>query len=163
MEPDERTRSARRIRSLVYAVFVAFAAAFVLLSVKELVTGVFGLREAPPAAAPGTPERACADGIRALARALDRGAHASIAAVDEKDAVAKMRAALAPEWDREQDLAAQCAKDPRGAEAWAELVRLERAEEGAAGRRATVLGPLRADVERLAPVSPAISSAARTP
>ena len=160
LEPTPTARpspAAARIRSAVYGAFVAFAAAFVLLSVKELVVEVFGYRAAPVAEAPpGTPERACADGIRELSRALDRGALAAAGATDEKDAVARLGRALSPEWDRdrEQALAATCTREPNGAEAWAALLRLRRAEEGAAGRHAVLVGPLKAAVARLAGTAP---------
>jgi hypothetical protein len=68
---------------------------------------------------------------------------------DEDDAVSRLRAALNPEWGREVELAQICAANPSGAEAWAALLRLKRAEEGAAGRRAVLVEPLRADVARL--------------
>ena len=148
--PKQR-RPGARIRTLVYGLYVTFAAAFVLLCVKEIVVGVFGLREGTVAtAAPGSTGQACAAGIRDLVRALDRGVLAANAARDEKDAVARLDAALAPEWDRETTLAATCGSDANGAEAWAALLRLRRAEEGAAGRRAVLVGPMRADVARLA-------------
>ncbi len=147
----ERGRAGARIRTIVYGLYVAFAAAFVLLCVKELVVGVFGMREGTVASAPaGSPGRACADGIGDLLRALDRGVLAASAARDEKDAVTRLDAALAPEWDREAALATTCGADANGAEAWAALLRLRRAEEGAAGRRAVLVGPMRADVARLA-------------
>lgn len=149
--PASPARPGARIRTAVYGLFVAFAAAFVLLSVREIVVGVFGLREASVANAPaGTPGRACADGIRDLVHALDRGVVAANAGKDEKDAIARLDAALAPEWDREAALAATCTADANGSEAWAALQRLKRAEEGAAGRRAVLVGPMRADVARLA-------------
>ena len=152
--PQNRSRGAR-IRTAVYGLYVAFAAAFVLLCVREIVSGVFGLREAPIASAPvGSPGRACADGIRDLLRALDRGVVAASSARDEKDAVARLDAALSPEWDREPALAATCTGDANGAEAWAALLRLKRAEEGEAGRRAVLVEPLRADVARLSGAKP---------
>jgi hypothetical protein len=148
--PKQR-RPGARIRTLVYGLYVAFAAAFVLLCVKEIVVGVFGLREGSVATAPpGSPGRACADGIRDLMHALDRGVLAANAARDEKEAVTRLDAALAPEWDREAAVATNCSMDPNGSEAWAALLRLRRAEEGAAGRRAVLVGPMRADVARLA-------------
>lgn len=145
------SRAATRIRRAVFGLYVAFAAGFVVLCVEEIVVGVFGLRPGSIAGAPaGSPGRACGDGIRDLLGALDRGVLAASAGHDEKDAVALLNAALAPEWSREGALAQTCAADANSAEAWAALLRLRRAEEGAAGRRAVLVGPMRADVARLA-------------
>jgi hypothetical protein len=136
----------RRIRTAVYGVFVAFSAAFVLLSTWQIMIGVFGAAIAPvqvtqPAG------KACAEGIHELERALDRGVAAATGAKSSADAEAKMRAALSPEWDKEQAVDATCAGDPHGADAWAALLRLRRAEEGAAGRRTVVVAPLRQDLD----------------
>lgn len=151
-DPSPKTaRAHARLRTVVYGAYVTFAAVFVLLCVEEIVVGVFGLRAGTIATAPpGSPGHACAEGIRDLAKALDRGVLAANAARDEKDAVRRLDAALAPDWDREPALAAACGSDANGAEAWAALLRLKRAEEGAAGRRAVLVGPMREDVARLA-------------
>jgi hypothetical protein len=124
---------------------VAFAAAFVVLSTRSIVWGVFAL-DAPPAGAASLGP-ACAARIAALARALDGAVAATAAARTEDDAVVRMRAALSPEWDREALDAAQCAQDPRGTDAWAALLRLRRAEERAVGRRAVDTGPIHQELE----------------
>jgi hypothetical protein len=136
----------------VYGVFVAFAAAFVVLSAWQLVIGVFGAAEAQAPA--GEPiERTCAAGLRELARALDRAVAAG-AAAGNAHARTTMNAALAPEWDAEPNVAAACQRDRRGADAWATLLRLRKAEEMASERRAAVVAPLRTELETLLAGSP---------
>ncbi len=131
----------------MYGIFTAFAAAFILLSVKELVVGVWGLR-AEPIPENNPADRACVEAVRELERALERGVAATAGARNKTEALEKMRAALAPEWDGEPAAAAACAKAPHGAEAWAELLRLRRTEEGVAAKRAVVIAPLRRELAR---------------
>jgi hypothetical protein len=141
--------SGKRIRTAVYGVFTAFAAVFILFSTRSIIWGVFGLDAPVAAAAPAG--RACAEKIAGLARALDRRMAATSGARSEPEALARMHAALAPEWDTEAETAAACADDPRGADAWAALLRLKRAEEGAAGRRAALTGPMHRELEAYLP------------
>jgi hypothetical protein len=136
--------TSRRIRTAVYGVFVAFAAVFVVFSTRSIIWGVFAI-DAENVLAPAG--RACGEKIAGLAAALDRGVAATSAARTEPEALARMHAALAPEWDAEPEIAAACAQDPRGADAWAALLRLKRAEEGAAGRRAALTGPMHRELE----------------
>jgi hypothetical protein len=139
----------RRVRAAVYAVYGAFATAFVILSTWQIIAQVFGFTAAPlTAGVPAPPSTAgpCAEGIRAFSAALDRGVAASSTARTEAEALAQMRAAM-PEWEREAAIASTCGADPRGAEAWAALLRLRRAEEGAAGRRVVDVAAVRRDVE----------------
>jgi hypothetical protein len=128
---------------------VALAAAFVLSSARSVVWGLFGLEAAPTATAPAG--RACGEAIARLARALDRGVAATSAARTDVEALAQMRAALAPEWDAEASGAATCAEDPHGADAWAALMRLRRAEEGAVASRAAQTGPVHRELEAYLP------------
>jgi hypothetical protein len=144
--------SGRRIRTAVYGVFVACAAAFVLLSARAVVWGVFGLdatESASTMSASAAP--ACAEKIGGLARALDRGVAAAASARTQADARARMQAALAPEWDQEAATAATCTQDPRGADAWAALLRLKRAEEDAVERRAQSTGAIHRQLEAYLP------------
>jgi hypothetical protein len=145
-----RVVTARRIRTAVYGVFVAFAAAFIVLSGRNVIWGVFGL-DAEPAPAGAPAGRVCGEKIAALAHALDRGVAAAAGAHTEPEAMARMRAALAPEWEAEADSSAACAADPHGAAAWAALLRLRRAEEVAVARHVAQTGPLRHELAAYLP------------
>jgi hypothetical protein len=140
----------RRVRTAVYGVFVAFAAAFVMLSLRGIIRGVFGTDAAPVAAVPVAAGN-CADRIAQAARALDRGVAAAAVARTEADALARFRGALSPDWDHEGDLAEACDGLPHGADARAALLRLRRVEEGAVGRSAVDTGPARAELEAYLP------------
>jgi hypothetical protein len=140
--------SGKRIRTAVYGMYVAFAAAFVLSSAGSVIWGLFGAEAAPTTAPAG---RACGAAIARLAQALDRGVAATSAARTDVDALARMRAALVPEWDAEADGAATCAEDPHGADAWAALLRLKRAEEGAVASRAAHTGSAHRELEAYLP------------
>jgi hypothetical protein len=137
---------ARRIRSTVYGVFLAFASAFVLWSAKLLIWPLFGLdtpaeRRAAPAGV------ACAEQIRSLVRALDRAMAAASASRGQAEASAMFRAALSPEWDGEESSRRACAADPNGLDAYAALMRLRRAEEGFVERQVVEIDPLRREVQ----------------
>jgi hypothetical protein len=151
--PAERARrTKRRVSSVVYAVYVAVTSAFILLSIKALMDGVFHEPETgSPAAVVASTGKACADGVRTLATALDRGMAAAATAKDEPGAKASFERAISPEWDREAAVGTDCKTDLRGADAFAALLRLRRAEEGFLGRQVVEIAPLRRDVEAYAP------------
>lgn len=152
--PAEARRLAvqKRVRSLVYGAYTAFAIVFILLSVKALVAGVFHTDGTPLGGGPATPtEKTCADGIRALTAALDRAMVAAAAKHEDAEVRAAFGAALSPEWDGEARLGEICRSEPRGADAFAALLRLRRAEEGFLGRQVAEIAPLRRDVEAYLP------------
>jgi hypothetical protein len=98
-----RLQGKRAALSLVIVVAVLFIGA----SAAQIIPAVFGwqIRPLPPAPV-GTSTRTCADGIRALADAIDRtgGAFA--------------------EWDAAAYIARACAASSEGLDAWAALMRL---------------------------------------
>jgi hypothetical protein len=141
---------ARRIRSSVYAAYLALATAFVLWSTKLLIWPLFGL-EAPAERATNPAGAACAEAIRPLARALDRALAASAASHGQTEASTSFRAALSPEWDHEEAARQACAADKSGLDAYAALMRLRRVEEGFAERQAVEVDPVRRDVQARLP------------
>jgi hypothetical protein len=140
----------KRITSAIYAVFTVLAAAFVISSTYQIAVGVLSEPapgEAAPPAVPLAP--ACADGVRSLAVAVDRGVAAAGAASDRADAEQRYRAARSPEWDdaRRQELIGPCGADAHGADAVAAVSRFDRAAEGAIRRQTDELGPVRRAVD----------------
>ena len=145
-----RVPSPKRITSVVYAVFVIAAAAFVISSTVQIAIGVLS-EPAPGAAAPAPVPvpPACAEGVRTLAVAVDRGVAAAAAATDRADAERRYRAARSPEWEapKHGELVQACAGDSRGIDAVAAVARLDRAAEGAIRRQTDELGPVRRAVD----------------
>ena len=147
-----RLAAARRVKSAVFAAYTAFAILFILLSIKALVLGVFHTDPTKLGGAPPNPtEKTCADGIRALTAALDRAMVAAAAVHEDAETLAAFRGALSPEWRDQDRLGAVCGSEPRGADAYAALLRLRRAEEGFLGRQVVEIAPLRRDVEAYVP------------
>ena len=140
----------KRITSAIYAVFTLLAAAFVISSTYQIAVAVLSEpapgEPAPPAV---TLAPACAEGVRILAVAVDRGVAAAAAATDRTDAERRYRAALRPEWDeaKQRELVLSCTADARGADAVAAVSRLDRAAEGAIRRQTDELGPVRRAVD----------------
>jgi hypothetical protein len=148
-----RVPSPKRITSVVYAVFVVVAAAFVISSTVQIAKSV--LAEPSPGAANATSVTvapACAEGVRTLALAVDRGVAAAATATDRIDGERRYRAARGPEWDEPKhgELLQPCT-DPtasaHGTDAVAAITRLDRAAEGAIRRQTDELGPVRRAVD----------------
>lgn len=140
----------KRITSGIYGVFTVLAAAFVVSSTYQIAVGVFA--EPAPGAAAGPAVAvapACAEGVRTLAVAVDRGVVAAAGVTDRAEAERRYRAARSPEWDdtRRSELVGPCAADARGADAVAAVSRLDRAAEGAIRRQTDELGPVRRAVD----------------
>jgi hypothetical protein len=140
----------KRITSAIYAVFTVLAAAFVISSTYQIAVGVMS-EPSPGAAAPPpvTLAPACAEGVRSLAVAVDRGVAAAASATDRNDAERRYRAARSPEWDdaKQRELVLPCAGDTHGTDAVAAVSRLDRAAEGAIRRQTDELGPVRRAVD----------------
>lgn len=137
--------SPKRITSAIYAVFTVVAAAFVISSTYQIAVGV-------PTSAAGpdvTLAPACADGVRTLAVAVDRGVAAAAGATDKAEAERRYHAARSPEWDepKQHDLVLPCVGDAHGADAVAAVARLDRAAEGAIRHQTDELGPVRRAVD----------------
>jgi hypothetical protein len=145
-----RVPSPKRISSAVYAVFSLVAAAFVISSTWQIAVAVLS-EPAPgtaaPAPVPAPP--ACAQGVRSLALAVDRGVAAAAAATDQGDAERRYHTARSPEWDapKHEELVLACAGDARGIDAVAAVARLDRAAVGAIRRQTDELGPVRRAVD----------------
>lgn len=145
-----RVASPKRITSAIYAVFSVGAAAFVVSSTLQIAFAV--LSEPAPGAAAPAPVKvppACAEGVRTLALAVDRGVSAAATATDRGDAERRYRTARSPEWDgpKHGELVQACADDSRGIDAVAAVARLDRAAEGAIRRQTDELGPVRRAVD----------------
>jgi hypothetical protein len=148
-----RVPSPKRVTSVVYAVFVVVAAAFVISSTLQIARAV--LAEPSPgaeSAASVTVAPACAEGVRTLALAVDRGVAASATATDRSDGERRYHAAKAPEWDepKRTELLQACTGtpgSPHGTDAVAAVTRLDRAAVGAIRRQTDELGPVRRAVD----------------
>jgi len=138
--------SPKRITSAVYAVFTVLAGFFVVSSTYQIAIAVFAepAPGAPPPAKAQVPPT-CADGLRTLAAAVDRGLVAAAGVTDAAEGEKRYRAARSPEWDpaRQQELVQPCTGDARGADAVAAITRFDRAAEGAIRRQTDELGPVR--------------------
>lgn len=134
----------KRITSAVYAVFTCLAGAFVISSTYQIAAAVFAEERADLVNAPNLAP-ACADGLKTLAAAVDRGLAASAGTVDSAEAERRFTEAHAPEWNepRHQELAAACTSDPRGVDALAAVTRFDQAALGAVRKNAGELEPVR--------------------
>jgi hypothetical protein len=136
-------RGRRLGRKYVLVGFVTLASIFVALTTLEIARAVFGagvgIRESvmPALLADGV----CSDDIRGLAAAVERAIAASSRI--PSDAGTQYCNALRPEWLNERAIAAQCASEPAGADAFATVLRMRLAGEELARRQAGELGPIR--------------------
>lgn len=118
-------RAALQGKRVALGVVIAMAVAFILATAVHVIPAVFGAWITPIASGPPSP---CAQGLRDLARALDR---------DDR----------APSGTRERDAAASlCARTPEGADAWAAYERLRIAKEQLDGRDPAALARLKRDL-----------------
>jgi hypothetical protein len=141
---DDAALARARLRGKRVALgFVILAAVAIIgSSAFQIIPAVFGAWIEPiPAGDPGSSERACAEGIRDLERALVRSA--------ESAGGASFGERLRPEWDAQADVHRTCERARGGLDAWAALARLRSAEEQLAPVASTspALEPLRRDVE----------------
>ncbi len=145
-----RVASPRHISSAVYAVFTVLATAFVVSSTYQITAAVFA---APPpvGASPAAMALplACAEGVRRLAGAVDRGLAAAGGQADGDEAARRYRAARSPEWDATQhhELVQACTGIARGTDAVAAVTRFDRAAEGAIRRQTSELASVRRTVD----------------
>ncbi len=136
----------RRIATIVYGVFGLAVGIFVVYSVVQVALILFAARPVPPAVTHPLPP-ACASGLRSLLGAVDRASVASENATDRDGAREGFKRALAPEWDRKDDVGRACETDAEGLDAYAETLRLERLLGHQASKRAEEAGPLRKRLE----------------
>jgi hypothetical protein len=135
----------RKVTRVVYGAFVALTAIFVGGLIYEVAVQVFA-GEAPKVEALAAE---CAQGVKALEAAVNRGIAAGLGApdVDVEDAVARYRGARDEEWNRLDAVTASCAAQPRGTEAMAALARLDRQAEGVVRRQTAELRAVRREVD----------------
>ncbi len=141
---DDAALARARLRGKRVALGVVIVASVAIIgsSALQIVPAVFGAAVTPiPAAAPGTSERACSEGIGRMARALDRAQDSAGSAAFEPQ--------LRPEWDDAARVQGDCERARGGPDAWAALLRLRSAEEQLAltGSPRTALATLRRDVD----------------
>jgi hypothetical protein len=138
---DDAAFARARLQGKRMALGVVFVTTFAIIgsSALQIIPAVFGAQIVPiPAAQPGTPERQCAEGIRALFGALDRAADSA-----GSDAFATR---LRPEWNEEGIVREACGRASGGLDAWAALERMRSAEEQLTARSPGELAPMRRDV-----------------
>ena len=111
-----------------------------------VITGVDAPKAEPNAS------RACAEGIGAMAAAVDVAAAAAATSGDDTAATARFRESLAGAWDpREKATEAACSGIPRGHDVFAAVLRLREAQEGFVRRQVVEIAPLRRDVSAYLP------------
>jgi hypothetical protein len=132
------------VTRVVYGAFITFAAAFVLSSVWQISSQLFGFGSAsrPEARHVGP---TCATSIAAAASAIEVARAAPVQEPElppdeAADLYRKQRGAL------DQAKLEPCGADPAGADALAALARYDRAAEASVRRRAVELGPVRREV-----------------
>jgi hypothetical protein len=155
---DDEARARREGKRAAHAVVIVIAVVFVGASAAQIIPAVFGLGIRPVAAAPSvSPERACTDGVRVLARALHRAGGEAWSsggrgplldhdATGGEAALQTLRERLSPEWNTEADIRRACVESREGYEAWAALLRLRRAEEQLVLQGFVDLAALRGDL-----------------
>jgi hypothetical protein len=129
----------------VYGLFVAFAAAFVLSSVWQISSQLFGFGSAsrPETRHVGA---TCAASIESSVVAIDTARLKPSGAMGPDEAYERYRKAKAASAIDDEKLQQGCAGDPSGPEALAALARYDRAAEASVRRRAVELGPVRREV-----------------
>jgi hypothetical protein len=149
LPPQELARARLQGKRAALVIVTAVAVVFIGWSAVQIIPAVFGVGVRPiPAAASGSSERACAEGIRRLELALDRSAGlAGLAGVGAPPS-AQPTPATSDEWQDAPSVEQVCSQSPEGEGAWAALLRLRSAQEqlgpGPAARGE--LDPLRRDV-----------------
>ncbi|MEO6417929.1 MAG: hypothetical protein ABIP39_00880 [Polyangiaceae bacterium] len=151
MSLEETQRAQNLGKRVVLAAFLGFATLFVLASTWQLMIGTFGMGTKPLSVELDPEAKACADGVRKLAGALDRAMAKASAADSEKSAVDAFEAGLAPDWNEETAISSQCESHPHGRDAFSALLRLRRTEEGFVRRQVVEIAPVRRHVQAYLP------------
>jgi hypothetical protein len=136
------------VTRVVYGAFVALAAAFILSSVWQISSQVFGFAGASPPAARRV-GAACAGALHKDVLAIDLALVDAepVSMVGPEEAAGAYQHAKLRGWVDDTRLAESCAGEAAGPDAIAALFRYERAAEGAVRRSSTELGPVRREVE----------------
>jgi hypothetical protein len=151
--PHDPVALAARLRGkrVALALVLVVSVAFIVSSAFQIISAAFGFgwTPLPSDAPPGSAERACAVGIRALTGALDRAGQrvSSVAsAADDSETMAALRPGLSPEWDGADAIQDACSRSRGGLDAWAALQRLRVAEEQSGRLGRDELSSVRRDV-----------------
>ncbi|HEX4474807.1 MAG TPA: hypothetical protein VH142_07005 [Polyangiaceae bacterium] len=139
MKQSAVRRGGRTIGTIVFAVLVA---GFTVICSTEVI-----LQAWTPSTAVATD---CRDGIEGLIAAVRRAREA--AAMEnggERDALARFRSALAPEWSARSSIGDRCKDDPAASQGLDDVDRLRFAEEHALRYEALDVARRRRDVEAL--------------
>lgn len=142
--------SKKHIASAVYAVFTVLATAFIVSSTYQIASAVFAKPANEDSAAPAASlPPACAEGVRQLVTAIDRGLAAAGGLANGEEALSRYHSARDPEWDgeRHHKLVRPCMGDARGTDAVAAVTRLDRAAVGAIRRQTGELASVRRTVD----------------
>lgn len=146
--PERAERDAKKASRVVYGVYIAITAAFVIASIVQVASDLFSNDEARPVAASGTGvNAACADRIEEMVHAIDVARLEASHKSDRETALHAYTVAKEAAWARYGELARACESDPHGADALAALDRFDRAAERDAIRQAVELGRVRRSVD----------------
>ena len=154
-EDEGLARAKRRGKRYAMAIFVSFAAAFIVLSTWEIVAGVFAYDAPGGVAAHGKLSAACGEPLRAFAASLDRGqsAEAAKGGGGELPRDAPLASRVPELKDRTAGLAALdsvCSHESADLDALAAVRRFVRATDAighAEREHEGAIAPLRHDVE----------------
>ncbi len=135
----------KRVTRVVYGAFVALAAAFILSSVWQIASQLFGFGAASRPVQHVGPQ--CAAAIQQDVLAIDLALAEPTTALGGDDAVNAYQQHKKREWQDQEKLTQCCAGDPAATQAIAAVMRLDRAAESAVRRRAGELGPVRREVD----------------
>jgi len=145
---DTLERGRKLGRKYTLWVFATLATVFILSTTLQIAFAVFGVGAAPitTAGEAAIAHGSCEAELRTMTAAIERAILASASAPGEAGAADAYKAALAPEWNDEQGVAARCAATERGVDAFATVLRFRAVGGELAARHARELGPLRADL-----------------
>ncbi|WP_146653788.1 hypothetical protein [Labilithrix luteola] len=144
------SKKASRLDRLVYGVFIALTAAFVVSSIVQVASELFFTDEARPKAAGAAGPAvnpACAERIGDMIHAIDVARLEASHKSDRDTALHAYSVAKDAAWARYGELTRACESDPNGVDALAALDRFERAAERDAIRQAVELGRVRRSVD----------------
>jgi len=133
------------VSRVVYGAFIVFTTAFVLSIAVQVIPAVY--TEPSGSSASSGVGRACADGLRELARASEAARLEASRGRDRKEAARAFEDGRRSAWSRHAEIARICEGDPRGIDALAAVYRFDRAAEADAVRQVASVGRVRRQVE----------------
>ena len=144
--PSSRAEASRRLgRRIGVVLFAILLSAFTVATSAQVILQVWFPKSAEPV-------ESCRSGIRSLVTAVERARRAAAAENgDERAALARFRAKLAPEWQRLPAVERACESDAEARSALRDVVQLRFAEEHAVRYEAVALARLRRRVKALYP------------